>query len=171
MTMTLRTSNRILVQAAVILIFFWVIALILLTRPLPGSSSQQGEAVSEDVLQRLSRAVAELEALKERNQELQWILTNFTKEAVGPGGKIKEDLVEKLRSSLQDQVASLGSGKKSQGPSKEYEIRRRAVFRGVQEMWYFIHHELENLKKKADSGTDLTGLIQDIITSGTEHES
>nr|CAG4641568.1 EOG090X03KK [Eurycercus lamellatus] len=174
MTMSLRSSNRILVQAAIVLLFFWVVALILLTRPLPSTPTSD---ISEDVLQRLSRAVAELESLKERNQQLQWILTNFSREAVA-GGKIKEDVVEKLRSTLEDKMGlgpvDLGSfQKRPPGPSKEYEVKRRAIYKGVQEMWYFIHQELKKLKKKGDSsnGAELANLIQEIISSGTEHES
>ena len=101
MMMTLRASNKILVQAAVVLFFFWVIALILLTRPLPSTPTLQADG-SEDVLQRLSKAISELESLKERNQELQWILSNFSREA--GAGHIKGDMVERLRSTLEDKV-------------------------------------------------------------------
>lgn len=59
-------SNRILAQAAVILFIFWVVALILLTRPL--LNQQQASDAGDDILQRLSRAVAELESLKEKNK-------------------------------------------------------------------------------------------------------
>jgi len=172
--MTLRSSNRVLAQAAVVLLIFWIVALILLTRPLPGGTLPQSDIVGEDVLQRLSRAVAELENLKERNQELQWVLANFSREAGSSGGlsHMKGEMVEKLRSTLEGS-AHLGGQKKPQGPSKEYEIKRRGAYRGVQEMWYYISHELEKLKKKAPGQTasELEALIQEIITSGTEHES
>nr|SVE84164.1 EOG090X03KK [Daphnia pulex] len=171
MTMNLRSSNKILAQAAIILFFFWVVALILLTRPLLNSPQSD---VSSDVLQRLSKAVSELESLKVRNQELQWILTNFSHEA--QSGKIKEGVVERLRSTLEDNIRLPinfnGLEKKSSGPSKEYEVRRRAIYRGVQENWYFVQQELENLKKSGrdQSAPEISNLIQEILNSGKEHE-
>lgn len=170
--MNLRSSNKILAQAAIILFFFWVIALILLTRPL--LNNQQSE-VSNDVLQRLSKAVSELESLKVRNQELQWILTNFSHEA--QSGKINENVVERLRSTLEDKIRvpiSFGGLEKklTDGPSKEYEVKRRAIYRGVQEIWYFVQQELEKLKKKGhdQNAPELASLIQEILNSGKEHE-
>lgn len=171
MTMTLRSSNKILVQAAVVLLFFWVIALILLTRPLPNTPALQGDG-GEDVLQRLSKAVAELESLKERNQELQWILSNFSREA--GSGHLMGDVMARLRSTLEDKVPFMNGNKRTvQGPSKDYEVRRRAVYRGVQEMWYFVSQELEKLKAKGSdkSASQLMGLIQEVINSGTEHKA
>lgn len=160
-------------QAAIILFFFWVVALILLTRPL--ISSPQSD-VGTDVLQRLSKAMSELDSLKERNQELQWVLSNFTHEALS--GNIKDDVVERLRSTLVDKIGGLpikfGSlEKKASGPSKEYEIKRRGIYKGVQELWYFMSQELEKLNKKAPevTSTDLSNWIQDILVSGREHEA
>lgn len=158
-------------KAAIILFFFWVIALILLAKPL---LSNQPSEVSNDVLQRLSKAVSELESLKVRNQELQWILTNFSHEA--QSGKIKKDIFERLRSTLEGKIGipiSFGGlEKKIDGPSKDYEVRRRAIYRGIQEIWYFVQQELEKLKKKGhdQSASELATLIQEILNSGKEHE-
>lgn len=170
--MNLRSSNKILAQAAIILFFFWVVALILLTRPLLNSPQSD---ISSDVLQRLSKAVSELESLKVRNQELQWILTNFSHEA--QAGRLKEDVVERLRSTLEDKIrlpidfSSIGK-KPISGPSKDYEIKRRQIYRGVQEIWYFVEQELEKLKKRGhdQNAPELANLIQDILNSGKEHE-
>lgn len=119
---------------------------------------------------------SELDSLKERNQELQWILSNFTHEALS--GNIKEDVVERLRSTLVDKVGGLSINfgsleKKTSGPSKEYEIKRREIFKGVQELWYFVSQELEKLNKKTPeiTSSDLSNLIQDILSSGREHEA
>lgn len=171
MTMNLRSSNKILVQAAIILFFFWVVALILLTRPLLNSPQSD---ISSDVLQRLSNAVNELESLKVRNQELQWILTNISHEA--QSGKLKEDVVKRLRSTLEDKIRlpfDLSNfDKKISGPSKNYEVRRRQIYRGIQEFWYFVEQELIKLKKKGhdQNPPELASLIQDILSSGKEHE-
>ena len=119
---------------------------------------------------------SELDSLKERNQELQWVLSNFTHEALS--GNIKDDVVERLRSTLVDKIGGLpikfGSlEKKASGPSKEYEIKRRGIYKGVQELWYFMSQELEKLNKKAPevTSTDLSNWIQDILVSGREHEA
>lgn len=169
--MTLRSSNRILVQAAIVLFFFWVVALILLTRPLLNSTPSD---ISDDILQRLSKAVTELESLKVRNQELQWILTNFSQEV--QSGKLKEDMVQRLRSSLENKIKlPLNYGnfdQKPNGPSIEYEVKRRQIYRGVQEIWYYLQQELEKMKKKGHdlSAQELVNLIQEMISSGKEHE-
>ena len=54
------------------------------------------------------------------------------------------------------------------GPSKHYEIKRRTIYRGVQEAWNFINHELEKLKEKG--ADNLTNIIQDIISLASEHK-
>jgi len=165
--MNLRSSNRILVQAAIVLSFFWIVALILLTRPLQNSTS--GDQNS-DVLQRLSQAASELTKLKERNQELQWILTNISLET--HPGKVKDNIKEKLRLTLEESLGSGGGRRGPASPSKEYEIKRRFIFRGVQEMWYFVRSELEKLKNNVkDSGaTEMKEVISDIVSTGAEHE-
>nr|CAG4650039.1 EOG090X03KK [Sida crystallina] len=174
--LNVRNSNRILAQAAIILFVFWVIALILLTRPLINTQSSE---ISGDVTQRLSRAVSELESLKERNRELQWILSNFSLEA--HSGSVKEDVkdvVDKLRLTLEQNLgapANIGSFQKSSsvtGPKKEYEVKRRAIYKGVKEMWYYMRNELENLKKNGHSqnAVELSDKISEILNAGSEHE-
>lgn len=171
--MNVRGSNKILVQAAIVLFLFWVIALILLTRPLLNSPLPE---VNTDVLQKLSQALAELNVLKEKNQELQWILTNISLEA--HPGKVKDNIKEKLRLTLEETIGSPNNpGGNFQrgviGPSKDYEVKRRSILRGVQEMWYFLHSELEKLKKfagKDQTSVELSNIISEISLSGAEHE-
>ena len=77
--MNARNSNRVLAQAAIILFVFWVVALILLTRPLLNQPHGGEDSwAARETAQRLSRAIQELDGLKERNRELQWILANFS---------------------------------------------------------------------------------------------
>ena len=174
--LNVRNSNKILAQAAIILFIFWVIALILLTRPLINTSSNE---ISNDVIQRLSRAVTELESLKQRNRELQWILTNFSLET--NSGSVKEDVkdvVEKLRLTLEENLGSpinFGGFQKSpssSGPKKEYEVKRRAIYKGVKEMWYYLRHELEGMKKSGSNQNpaELSDRISEVLLSGSEHE-
>nr|CAG4648559.1 EOG090X03KK [Polyphemus pediculus] len=172
--MNVRSSNRILAQAAIVLLLFWVIALILLTRPLLNTPISTD--VNNDVLQRLTQAVSELNVLKEKNQELQWILANISLEA--QPGKVKEDVREKLRITLQEAIGSAsglgGNFKKGPvGPSKEYEIKRRSIFRGVQEMWYYLNAELLKLKSsgKDQSSPELSKAVSEILASGVEHQT
>lgn len=160
-------------KAAVILFFFWVVAIVLLARPLVNSTPGD---VSSDVLQRLSKAVGELESLKQRNHELRWILTNFSHEVMT--GKVKEEVIEKLRATMEEKVGmpinldGLTSSKDTYEPSKDYEVKRRTIYRGVQEMSYFVNHELENLRKKTNelSPSELNGLLDEIVISAKEHE-
>nr|CAG4646137.1 EOG090X03KK [Macrothrix elegans] len=169
MTMTLRSSNKILAQAAIVLFIFWIVALILITRPL--SNTTQSD-INSDVLQRLSKAVAELETLKVKNRELQWILSNITHEALT--GKFSGDVVEKIKLTLEKKIEPAAQNAQSivNVPSKEYELKRREIYRGVQEMWYFVSQELQKIKKKGyePSTNDFGNIIQDILLSMKEHQ-
>nr|CAG4642401.1 EOG090X03KK [Evadne anonyx] len=155
--MTTRSSNKILIKAAIVLFFFWIIALILLTRPLSNSTASDS---NNDILQRLSQAVSELTKLKQKNQELQWILNDLQ------SGNVKDTVKEKLRLTLQD---SIGSSDKLAEPSKEYEVKRRSIFRGVQEMWYFVRAELKKLSSH-NHAEDTSKAISDILATGAQHE-
>nr|CAG4638342.1 EOG090X03KK [Cyclestheria hislopi] len=170
--MSLRNSNANLVRAAILLFFFWVIALILLTRPLQNTTSSD---INNDVLQRLARAVTELESLKEQNRELQWILSNFSIEVESNSGKVKEAVLEKLRLALDEQIGIpfTGSSKsRNVGPSKDYEVKRRSIYRGVKEMWFYLSNELKNLKKifTTDKDASLLNTVSEMLINGAEHE-
>jgi len=158
--MTARSSNKIMAKAAVVLFLFWIIALILLTRPLSNTTPSDS---SNDLHSRLSQAISELTVLKDKNQELQWILNNIQ------SGNVKDNVKEKLRLTLQD---SLGSVNRPTGPSKEYEVKRRSIFRGVQEMWYFVRAELKKLKSfnQAEDTPQLKKTISEVLATGAEHE-
>ena len=158
--MNTRSSNKILVKAAIVLFFFWIIALILLTRPLSNATPSDSNS---DMLQRLSQAMSELKTLKEKNEELQWILNSIQ------SGNVKDDIKQKLRLSLQD---SISPSSKAVEPSKEYEVKRRSVFRGVQEMWYFVRAELKKLQSynHAEDTSQIKKAISDILATGAEHE-
>jgi len=107
--------------------------------------------------------MSELTTLKEKNQELKWILTNIQ------SGNVKDNIKEKLRITLQD---SLGPGSKPTGPSKEYEVKRRSIFRGVQEMWYFVRAEMKKLASynQAEDTSLLKKAISEVLVTGAEHE-
>jgi hypothetical protein len=52
-------------------------------------------------------------------------------------------------------------------------MKRRGIYKGVQELWYFISQELEKLKKRSPeiTSTDLSNWIQEFLVSGREHEA
>ena len=100
--------------------------------------------------------------------QLQWILSNFSLET--NSGSIKEAVVEKLRQTLENKITVPDSTypKISTGPKKEYEVKRRGIYRGVKEMWYYLRHELQDLKKQGSPG--LAKKVTEILAAGSEHE-
>nr|CAG4644667.1 EOG090X03KK [Leptodora kindtii] len=169
--MSVRSSNKILAKAAVVLVVFWIIALILLTRPLLNATQVE---MGGDMAQRLARAVTELETLKEKNRELQWVLTNFSLEM--HSGRVKEEIVERLRLTIEENIGAPVNFPSfrghSTGPKKEYEVKRRLIHRNVKEMWYYLHHELEQLKNKGipTNKEEFSAALTEILTSGSEHQ-
>lgn len=54
-------------------------------------------------------------------------------------------------------------------PSLEFEQTRRLVDRGVQESWWYISDQLQQLRKKIESYPDLTSHIDQILEDGADH--
>lgn len=109
----------------------WLLVVLMISGPLFHNNEPD-----EQVLARLTRAVGELESLKQQNDELRSLL-NAIKE---PGRK------EAPRPQQQPPPPS-GSSSSAGGcePSEEYEVRRRRVANGVQEQWFYARAQLRKL--------------------------
>uniref|UniRef100_A0A023FVF4 Alpha-(1,6)-fucosyltransferase n=1 Tax=Amblyomma parvum TaxID=251391 RepID=A0A023FVF4_AMBPA len=108
----------------------WLLVVLMISGPLFHNSEPD-----EQVLARLTRAVGELESLKQQNEELRSLLN-----------AIREPSKKEEPSSPRQQQH------KGCEPSEEYEVRRRRVANGVQELWFYARAQLKkllpNLKKE-----------------------
>nr|CAG4645426.1 EOG090X03KK [Lynceus sp. MCZ IZ 141354] len=158
-------SNTALARASALLLAFWLVALVFLTWPL--SYSPNGEP-SDDILKRLSRVVSELDSLKQQNQELRVIVSNITQS----GLQINEEVVSNFKHKLKGLTMKGSKSNGQHSPSKQFELSRRQVDQGIQEMGFYLKSELEKLKKVlVEKGeTSLTKKIGDIIQGQVEHE-
>ncbi|KAL3226312.1 hypothetical protein MRX96_025212 [Rhipicephalus microplus] len=126
----------------------WLLVVLMISGPLFHSGEPD-----EQVLARLTRAVSELETLKQQNEELRSLL-NAIKE---PSRK------EEAKELKQPVVQQTRCGE----PSQEYEVRRRRVADGVQELWFYARGQLKKLLpnlKQEDKAT-----MQRIIDDLAEH--
>ncbi|KAH7940441.1 hypothetical protein HPB49_000215 [Dermacentor silvarum] len=125
----------------------WLLVVLMISGPLFHSGEPD-----EQVLARLTRAVGELESLKQQNEELRSLL-NAIKEP-----SRKESLKEPVHQQAAGQHAGCGE------PSLEYEVRRRKVANGVQELWFYARAQLKKLLpslKQEDKAT-LQRIIDDL---------
>ena len=103
---------------------------------------------ADDFDQQLSEAVRQLNILQVKFKELQ-------------AKEVKTEEITPLSSIRTNQQCN-------SEPSENYEMKRRQVYKGVEEMWYFVQHELVELRKDAGS-TERANHIQDILSSAEEH--
>lgn len=110
------------------------------------NNNNQTNSNGYEVHQRLSEALSELKSLK---AEL------------------------RLKSSLRNAnqhflVSEIFDKTSNDAPSTHYEVKRRQIFTGVQEMMYFVQNELLKLTKEGNDR--LVNLTRDIISSAKEHQ-
>ncbi|KAL1415884.1 hypothetical protein MTO96_028483 [Rhipicephalus appendiculatus] len=129
----------------------WLLVVLMISGPLFHSGEPD-----EQVLARLTRAVSELETLKQQNEELRSLL-NAIKEPS------RKEEAKELKEPKEPVIQQTGCGE----PSQEYEVRRRRAADGVQELWFYARAQLKKLLpnlKQEDKAT-----LQRIIDDLAEH--
>lgn len=114
----------------------WLLVVLMISGPL----FHTGEP-DEQVLARLTRAAAELESLKQQNEELRALLNSIKEPS-----KREQLPVPPAPEALKSTPGSSVSG----APSKEYEVLRRKIGNGVQELWYYARAQLGKFKKSVE---------------------
>uniref|UniRef100_A0A131YZ78 Alpha-(1,6)-fucosyltransferase n=1 Tax=Rhipicephalus appendiculatus TaxID=34631 RepID=A0A131YZ78_RHIAP len=129
----------------------WLLVVLMISGPLFHSGEPD-----EQVLARLTRAVSELETLKQQNEELRSLL-NAIKEPS------RKEEAKEPKEPKEPVIQQTGCGE----PSQEYEVRRRRAADGVQELWFYARAQLKKLLpnlKQEDKAT-----LQRIIDDLAEH--
>ncbi|XP_042870040.1 alpha-(1,6)-fucosyltransferase-like isoform X1 [Penaeus japonicus] len=155
----------------------WLVGVALLAPPSPSSS-----AGDPRLAQRLQRAVQELDILKKQNDDIRQVLQDFTKQVGSLNGEAPSHgntaMVAELQKKLEhaqrmlqqaDATADHKTGTSDFTPSLEFEQSRRLVERGVQESWWFVSDQLQQLRKKLDAFADHTAHIDRILEEGSDH--
>lgn len=66
-------------------------------------------------------------------------------------------------------TCSLSSGTSDFTPSLEFELTRRQVEKGVQEMWWYTYDQLRQLRKKVETFSEATSQIDQVMEDGLDH--
>ncbi|XP_022246001.1 alpha-(1,6)-fucosyltransferase-like isoform X2 [Limulus polyphemus] len=150
------------------LLLVWLVIIIVISGPLFYNTEPD-----EQVFTRLTRAVEELDVLKQQNIELRNLLNSLKIPALA---KIKPS--EEQYKELQDKLAKANELLKrrpadiqDQGePSKEYELTRRKVEDGTIEMWYFIRSRLKKLNKTLSSNKEMIKTLTNLLDDIADHK-
>lgn len=152
------------------LLAFWIIILLYMSSTLYQSSS-----ISDKMELKLTKAMEELEDLKNRNR----ILHNLAKElknqqALRGKGDLLDAIAGKSPATLRpmvDRPVAYDSDSKG-NPSLEHEVLRRAAENGMIEMWYFLSSQLKLLKKDVESTDRKTTVdrLDYVLNIGADHQ-
>lgn len=136
-------------KAIICLLAVWLLVIFLMTGPL----SHSGES-DEALAKRLTRASTQLNLLKKQNDELRSLLSNLKFDNLDSSTNNNE-VIEALQNKLKKATDLLSKSENTADaqtkiePSKEFELTRRRVMTGVQEIWYFMGAELHKLKQNS----------------------
>ncbi|XP_050726304.1 alpha-(1,6)-fucosyltransferase-like isoform X2 [Eriocheir sinensis] len=162
----------------------WLVGVALLAPPGPLSSSSDPH-----LSQRLHRAVQELDSLKKQNDDIRQVLQDFTLQvkSLSNDGVVAADtakansnpaVVAELQQKLEhaqrmlqqaDVTAERKSGSSDFTPSLDFELTRRQVERGVQELWWYMTDQMHQLRKKVEAYSDVTAQIDQMLEEGQDH--
>ncbi|XP_069156944.1 alpha-(1,6)-fucosyltransferase isoform X2 [Procambarus clarkii] len=168
----------------------WLVGVALLAPPGPSATSSDPR-----LAQRLQRAVHDLDLLKKQNDDIRQVLHDFTKQvnslnndgaregrqegaAAVQTSSGNTAMVAELQKKLEhaqrmlqqaDVTADRKPGSSDFTPSLEFEQTRRLVGKGVQETWWYVSDQLQQLRKKVAAFTDYTTHIDQILEVGADH--
>lgn len=135
-------------KLVICLLLLWLLVLLMISGPLFHNNEPD-----EQVVARLTRAVGELESLKQQNEELRSLLHSLRdpslKEIPKPELPKETPKAEARREGLTE-------------PTKEYEVLRRKAENDVREMWYYARAQLRKLRASLQDPAPLDNILQDL---------
>ncbi|KAG8232909.1 hypothetical protein J437_LFUL011017 [Ladona fulva] len=188
-------------RAVLFLLLVWLVILVVMASPFfrspdagggagGGSADGLGGSAADEraVARRLARAFSDLEVLKKQNAELRNLFADIDLRDPGLQQEQKDALLQDLQDRLQkaeklledsgkkvdggaDALKNEGDGEEPRAPSLEYEMTRRRVVDGVQELWYYFGSQLKQLKALASPRfKQLSERIDNILKEASEHK-
>lgn len=146
---------------------------------------------AHNAIQRLNQAIAYLEQSKQKNAELRDLINELLSDkSLRP--EHRQKLITDIQTQLAEQPPASGSlhfngrGSDSTGnnePSLEYEQLRRRISSNTQEMWRYVQHEMQQLRKTIGQTLVASGVggggidaklgkqMDDILSLAAEHKS
>ncbi|CAD5121378.1 DgyrCDS9898 [Dimorphilus gyrociliatus] len=155
------------------ILIFWLFILIYMSANLYQSSD-----VTENAERQLTRAMKELDDLREQNKKLYSLAEELRhlKEIAQKGGKNCEELQSRL-DDANSKLKSVGAKETESeklsltdfSPSSEMEKSRRKIENGVQEMWFFLRSQLGKLKESLGKDSPINQKVDKILENGADH--
>ncbi|KAJ8933188.1 hypothetical protein NQ318_022682 [Aromia moschata] len=134
----------------IVFLAVWLIVLVISAFPIISTNISSTDTKTTE---RLSRALADLEALRRQNEELQEIFKDIS---VNNLNDEQKEAIENFQSRLNKAEHSFNSNNlgyisSKEEPNTQYELLRRRLYSNTKELWYFIHSGLLDLHKKSKS--------------------
>ncbi|KAJ3646334.1 hypothetical protein Zmor_023926 [Zophobas morio] len=151
-------------------LFIWLVILVFTAFPMLGTHMSSSDTKTSE---RLTRALADLEALRRQNTELQEIFRDINLESLkGDQKEAIENFQYRLTKAEHTYTKNqLGYVSSKEEPNTQYELLRRRIFSNTKEFWYFIHSGLLELQKRVQEATpDVSDHIQYMLNLGAEHK-
>uniref|UniRef100_A0A2R5LN15 Alpha-(1,6)-fucosyltransferase n=1 Tax=Ornithodoros turicata TaxID=34597 RepID=A0A2R5LN15_9ACAR len=141
-------------RLVICLLLIWLVVLLMISGPLFHNNEPD-----EQVVARLTRAVGELESLKQQNEELRSLLHSIRDPSLAE--LQKQELQKEPQKEPQKEAAKIEHTREGE-PSKEYEVLRRKVENGIRELWFYARAQLNKVKKSLEDPKPVDRIIQDL---------
>jgi glycoprotein 6-alpha-L-fucosyltransferase len=152
-------------------LIIWLVILLFTAFPMLGTHMTSSDSKTSE---RLTRALADLEALRKQNTELQEIFRDINLDSLkGDQKEAIENFQYRLTKAEHNynKNQQLGYISSKEEPNTQYELLRRRIYSNTKEFWYFMHFGLLELQKKAqDTAPDVASSIQYLLNLGGEHK-
>nr|XP_022901745.1 alpha-(1,6)-fucosyltransferase [Onthophagus taurus] len=159
---------------AIVLIFFGIWIVILLFIAFPMISTHVSPANTETV-DRLAKALADLEILRKQNNELQELFRDIK---LGDFKSEEKEAIENFQMRLtkvehpkSKRLQDVGFVSQKEEPNSQYEILRRRIATNTKELFYYVRGEMHNLKQQVQQlSVNAESSVDEFLKVTKEHE-
>ncbi|KAJ8938216.1 hypothetical protein NQ314_011575 [Rhamnusium bicolor] len=154
----------------IVFLAVWLIVLVISAFPMLSTSIATSDIKTTE---RLTRALADLEALRKQNEELQEIFKDIS---INNLNEEQKEAIENFQSRLTKAEHSFNSNNlgyisPKEEPNTQYELLRRRIYSNTNELWYFVHSRLLDIQKRASEvAPELVDSIAYLLSLGLEHK-
>ncbi|XP_055612862.1 alpha-(1,6)-fucosyltransferase [Uranotaenia lowii] len=151
------------VRVLIAFISVWVILVLIFYSKLNAGAGTD----TEEAIRRLNQALSYLEKSKQVDQDLRGLINDYLSDN---SYNRKQKFVDELGNKLQLQGA--GAGRFKGVPSLEYEQLRRRIYSNTQELWNYLHTEVEKTNRAAQkTSPELNTPLKNFLAHASEHRN
>lgn len=147
------------VRGLVVFIAVWVLLVLIFYSKLNTGNGGDGD----DTIRRLNQALDYLEKSKQVDQGLRNLIDDYLSDT---SYNRKQKFVDELGNKLQ--IHGAGAGRFKGVPSLEYEQLRRRVSGNTEELWNYLHSEVEKIARR--SSPDVAAPLENFLSLAREHK-